>query len=85
MKEKMLPIGTVVRIRKDLNDNSRYYMKNGKVSNVAVGTMITEGAGKIARITRYNPTGTQYILDVNEQLRENFYWTDAMFEKVNEE
>ena len=85
MRDEMLSIGTVVRIRKDLSDNSRYYMKNGNVSNVAVGIMITEGAGKVARITRYNPSGTQYILDVNEQLRENFYWTDEMFEKVNAE
>lgn len=72
-------VGDRVRIRKDLTEDTRYYMENSSVFWIAIDSMV-KLVGEIVTIRDLRWEGDGYY--INESV---CIWTDGMFEPMEDE
>lgn len=73
-------VGDKVRVRSDLEKGKLYRMEDGSEGDCAVGKML-KFAGKEVTISKI--IGGEYIVEECERDFFFYYWTDEMFESVN--
>lgn len=82
MEDKYLyKIGDIVKVRDDIDRNTKYYMHSGPMDGYDPGTVyhIEKYRGSVHKIIAYD--GGYYKIDNDPNY---LYWSDEMFEPMSE-